>query len=150
MKAEITGGEVSDYKGYDALADDDLPTARVLIADKGYDADRIRENVTRRGGSTVIPGRSNRKTPIPLDDFIYALRNQIERCFNKLKCARRFATRYDKTAISYLGFIHIVAVRLWYRSLSTGPRGCPRVETLLTIIVLTDLEGESHVRYAPS
>lgn len=119
MKAEITGGEVSDYKGYDALADDELPTARVLIADKGYDADRIRENVIERGGTPVIPGRSNRKIPIPVDGFIYALRNQIERCFNKLKCARRFATRYDKTASSYLGFIHIVSVRLWYRSLST-------------------------------
>ena len=119
MKAEITGGEVSDYKGYDALLDEDLPPARVLIADKGYDADRIRQNITGRGGTPVIPGRSNRKQPIPVDSFIYALRNQIERCFNKLKCARRLATRYDKTAISYLGFIHIVAARLWYRSLST-------------------------------
>jgi transposase len=119
MKAEITGGEVSDYKGYDALLDEDLPTARVLIADKGYDADRIRENVIRRGGTPVIPGRSNRKTPIAVDGFFYALRNQIERCFNKLKCARRLATRYDKTAISYIGFTHIVATRLWYRSLST-------------------------------
>ena len=99
MKAGITGGEVSDYKG--------------------YDADHIRENVTRRGGTPVMPGRSNRKTPIPVDGFIYALRNQIERGISKLKCARRFATRYDKTASSYLGFIHIVAVRLWFRSLST-------------------------------
>jgi len=119
MKVEITGGEVSDYKGYDALLDDDLPRARVLIADRGYDADRIQENVTRRGGTPVIPGRSNRRKPIQVDRFIYALRNRIERCFNKLKCARRLATRYDKTAISYLGFIHIVATRLWYRSLST-------------------------------
>jgi len=119
MKAEISGGEVSDYKGYDILLDDDLPKARVVIADKGYDADRIRENVTGRGGIPVIPGRSNRKTSILVDGLIYALRNQIERCFNKLKCARRLATRYDKTAISYLGFIHIVAARLWYRSLST-------------------------------
>jgi len=101
MKAEVTGGEVSDYKGYDVLADDDLPTARVLIADKGYDADHIRENIIERGGTPVIPGRSNRKIPIPVDGFIYALRNQIERCFNKLKCARRFATRYDKTVISW-------------------------------------------------
>ncbi|MFK5979213.1 MAG: IS5/IS1182 family transposase, partial [Rhizobiaceae bacterium] len=29
------------------------------------------------------------------------------------------ATRYDKTAASYLGFIHIVSTRLWFRSLST-------------------------------
>ena len=37
----------------------------------------------------------------------------VERCFNKLKNARRLATRYDKTADSYLGLIHIVSIRLW-------------------------------------
>ena len=39
----------------------------------------------------------------------------VERCFNKLKNARRLATRYDKTADSYLGFIHLVSIRLWLR-----------------------------------
>ena len=33
----------------------------------------------------------------------------------QLKNARRLATRYDKTADSYLGFIHIVSIRLWMR-----------------------------------
>jgi len=54
-----------------------------------------------------------------IDGITYALRNQVERCFNKVKCSRRLATRYDKTAASYLGFIHIAAARLWFRSLST-------------------------------
>lgn len=35
----------------------------------------------------------------------------VERCFNKLKNARRLATRYDKTSDSYLGLIHIVSMR---------------------------------------
>ena len=35
------------------------------------------------------------------------VRNLVERCFNKLKNARRVATRYDKTAESFLGFIDI-------------------------------------------
>ena len=119
MKAEITGGEVSDYKGFDALLDDDLPEAKVFIADKGYDSNGIRESLEVRGSAPIIPGRAHRKLPIPIDTFIYALRNRIERCFNKLKCSRRFATRYDKTAASYHGFIHIIAARLWFRSLST-------------------------------
>ncbi|MDF8335657.1 IS5/IS1182 family transposase, partial [Novosphingobium sp. HBC54] len=34
---------------------------------------------------------------------------------NKLKNARRLATRYDKTADSYLGFVQIVSIRLWTR-----------------------------------
>jgi len=117
MKAEITGGEASDYTGYDILVDEDLPAAKVFIADKGYDSDAIRDDVESRSGTPVIPGRANRKQPIVIDGFIYALRNRIERCINKLKCARRLATRYDKTAQSYLGFIHIIACRLWFRSL---------------------------------
>jgi transposase len=43
----------------------------------------------------------------------------VERCINKLKNARRVATRYDKTAASYLGFIEINSARLWFRHLST-------------------------------
>jgi len=39
----------------------------------------------------------------------------IERCFNKLKNSRRLATRYDKTAESYLGFVNLAAIRLWIR-----------------------------------
>ena len=48
-----------------------------------------------------------------------ALTNRGERCFNKLECSRRLATRYDKTAAGYPGFIQIVAVRLWVKSSST-------------------------------
>lgn len=61
----------------------------------------------------MIPAKTNHKEPIPYDTVAYALRNRIERCFAKLKCSRRLATRYDKTSASYLGFIHIAAVRLW-------------------------------------
>lgn len=119
VRAEVSGGEVSDFKGFDALVDDDLPEAKVFIADRGYDSDHVRGRIEQRGGTPVIPGKVNRKQPILVDGITYALRNRIERCFNKLKSARRLATRYDKTAVSYLGFIHIIAARLWLRSLST-------------------------------
>ena len=69
----------------------------------------------RRGGVAMIPSKRNRLVQLPVDAVIYALRNMVERCFNKLKNARRLATRYDKTAASYLGFIHIVSIRLWMR-----------------------------------
>ena len=91
----------------------DGPAPKVLLADKGYDADFIREDMNRRGGVAMIPTKRNRLIQLPVDTAIYALRNMVERCFNKLKNARRLATRYDKTADSYLGFIHIVSIRLW-------------------------------------
>ena len=122
MKAEITGGEVSDYKGFDLLRVDPLPVPKVFIADKGYDSNHIRCAIASEGGTPVIPARANRKAQEPVDRITYALQNRVERCLNKLKCSRRLATRYDKTAASYLGFVQIVAARLWVRSLSTWPK----------------------------
>ena len=106
---------MSDFKGYMPIMDADEPAPKVLLADKGYDADFIREDMERRGGVAMIPTKRNRLIQLPVDATIYALRNMVERCFNKLKNARRLATRYDKTADSYLGFIHIVSIRLWMR-----------------------------------
>lgn len=42
----------------------------------------------------------------------------IGRCFDKPKNSRRLATRYDKTAESFLGFRDLVGIRLWTRHLS--------------------------------
>jgi transposase len=111
----LTAGEVSDYKGYRPIMDAEGPAPKVLLADKGYDADFIREDMGRRGGFAMIPTKKNRLVQLPVDGAIYALRNIIERCFNKLKNARRLATRYDKTANSYLGFIHVISIRLWMK-----------------------------------
>lgn len=61
----------------------------------------------------MIPGKSNRRTPIPHDRATYRWRNLIERLFSKLKNWRRVATRYDKMAESYLGFVTLASVKLW-------------------------------------
>jgi transposase len=111
----LTGGEVSDYKGYLPVMNEDGPAPKVLLADKGYDADFIRQDMEQRGGFAMIPTKRNRLVQMPVDDHIYALRNRVERCFNKLKNARRLATRYDKTAESYRGFVNLVSMRLWFK-----------------------------------
>jgi len=115
IAAELTGGEVADCSAYREVMDAAGPEPKVLLADKGYDADFIRADMEARGGSAVIPMKRNRKIIVEVDQQIYRLRNQVERCFNKLKNARRLATRYDKTLQSYLGFVHIASVRLWLR-----------------------------------
>jgi len=119
----LTGGEVSDFKGYLPVMNADGPAPKVLLGDKpvlsevegGYDADFIRQDMESCSGLAMIPNKRNRLIQPPVDAAIYALRNMAERCFNKLKIARRLATRYDKTADSYLGFIHLVSIRLWMR-----------------------------------
>ncbi len=119
MRTDITPGQTSDYLGFDFVMDDNLPEPRVLLADRGYDADRIRKSMSERDILTQIPMRKTRKMRVGVDHRLYRLRNMVERCFNKLKNARRVATRYDKTAESYLGFIDITSIRLWVRQLST-------------------------------
>jgi transposase len=99
------------------IMDAEGPAPKVLLADKGYDADFIRHDMGRRGGFAMIPTKKNRLIQLPVDGAIYALRNIIECCFNQLKNARRLATRYDKTANSYSGFIHVISIRLWMKQL---------------------------------
>ena len=103
------------------MLDADGPQTKVLIADRSYDADWLRETLEQRAITPVIPTRGSRKVHVAIDDYIYALRNRIERCFNKLKNARRLATRYDKTAASYLGFVQIASIRYGPAYSSAGP-----------------------------
>ena len=95
--------------------EEDAPAPKVLLADRGYDADEIRAHVEERGGTPIIPTKKNRRIQVDIDRPIYALRNRIERCFNRLKNARRFATRYDKLVETFAGFVHLVSIKLWLR-----------------------------------
>jgi len=89
--------------------------AEAVLADKAYDNNDLRQAIAEIGAEAVIPSTRSRKIPIPHDETIYKERNRIERCFNKLKHCRRFATRYDRRAIYFLAFVHLAAIMLWLR-----------------------------------
>ena len=93
MRTEITAGQTSDYLGFDLVMADNLPEPSVLLADRGYDSDNIRKTMEVRDVVPVIPMRKTRKLRVAVDRRLYRLRNLVERCFNKLKNARRVATR---------------------------------------------------------
>ena len=105
--------------------DDNLPEPCVLLAGRGYDWDKVRETIEAHKVLAVIPMPTSRKMRVALDCTLYKLRNLVERRLTKLRNARRVATRYDKTAESFLGFIDITSIRLWLRHLSTRPRFPP-------------------------
>ena len=86
-----------------------------VIADKGYDADHLRQAVLDAGAEPVIPARSNRGTPRDYNKTLYKERNRIERFFNKLKQFRRVATRYDKLLANYEGFVQLAAIAILLR-----------------------------------
>jgi transposase len=82
-----------------------------VIADKGYDSDRIRWHVKSLGAKAVIPPLKCRKIPIKYDRRLYKTRNLAERFWSRVKQCRRIATRYDKTARNYLAFVHVAVIR---------------------------------------
>ncbi|MBS1064080.1 transposase [Gluconobacter wancherniae] len=59
----------------------------------------------------VIPSRKGRSAPQKTDWRRDRDRNRIERMFNHLKQMRRIATRYEKTALSFMSFLNIAAAR---------------------------------------
>lgn len=85
-------------------------TYESVIADTAYDSDAFRAEITAEGAEVVIRPRKNRTQDRPYDEVLYKLRNVIERFFHRLKQYRRVATRYDKYAIRYLGFVHFAAI----------------------------------------
>jgi len=95
------------------LLDHDQPAA-IVIADKAYDARRLRSGLAAKGSRAVIPFRGTAKVPQPIDPALYAERNLIERAFNRLKDYRRIATRFDKLARNFAAAVALTAIRIWY------------------------------------
>jgi len=111
----LTPGNASDVKTAPAVLDKAPGRVRRLIADKGYDADWIRDLIENQDCTPHIPPKSNRYDGITYSKTKYKTRNLIERCFNKLKQFRHIATRYDRSALNYLAMVKIACLRLWLR-----------------------------------
>lgn len=56
----MTAGQTHDGQVADALLDH-LGPSTIVLADKAYDADRIRELIQDQGATPNIPPKSNRK-----------------------------------------------------------------------------------------
>jgi transposase len=82
-----------------------LPKDSTLIGDKAYDSSTLRQTATDKGVKTCIPARSNRTTTVPFSVKLYRRRHRVENFFQRIKRYRRVATRYDKLAETFLGFI---------------------------------------------
>ncbi len=115
VKLSISEGQMHDIKAAEELLGH-MRAGQMLLADKAYDADWLRDFIRQRGAWANIPPKSNRKNPVGFSAFLYKARNQVERFFNKLKYYRRIATRYDKLGSTYLAMIKLAAIRIRLRS----------------------------------
>ena len=107
MRFSLTGGQRADVSQALPLLTG-IETGAV-IADKGYESNRLLAFIQDQGAEAVIPPKSNRRDPWEYDRELYRERNLIERAFNKLKQWRRIATRYDRKSLYFLSALHLVA-----------------------------------------
>lgn len=84
-----------------------------VAGDKGYSAADLRNWLQARDIEAVIPYREDESGPHTYDRDLYRERPVIERAINRLKRYRRIATRYDKTASSYLAMVTIACLLEW-------------------------------------
>jgi transposase len=113
LRFVLTGGQVHDVVPAPTLLKGIQGGA--VIADRAYDSNALRKLIADAGMLAVIPSTRSRKVAIPHNADLYKQRNRIERCFNKLKHFRRFATRFDRRAAHFLAFIHIASAMIWMR-----------------------------------
>ena len=114
----LTPGQSHDMQAAPALLAG--LSASAVLADRAYDAQSLRELIAGMGAKAVIPSHRTRARQIPHDPILYQYRNRIERCFNKLKHFRRFATRYDRRAIHFLSFTQLAAAMIWMANVDSA------------------------------
>lgn len=93
---------------------DALPPAMVLLGDKGYDADWLREALEDKRIAACNPARRGRENPARHDRKLYKQRHRIEKLFARLKDWRRIATRYDRCGKMFLSANCIAATIIFW------------------------------------
>ncbi len=86
IRLSLTPGQAYDGEAAMELLNA-LPKNTMVLADKAYDANAIREMINGQGAWANIPPKSNRKDPICFSPYLYKARNLVERFFNKIKPA---------------------------------------------------------------
>ena len=117
IRTVLTPGQAADCAQANALLAG-LEPDETVVGGRAYDTDAVLEMIRTVGATAVIPSKSNRKSPRPLDRTTYRKRNLIERFIGKIKEFRRVATRYDKTARNFLSAVQLAISRFLLRKIA--------------------------------
>jgi transposase len=79
-----------------------LGVGQILLADRAYDSDALRNSLAQRGAWANVKPMPRRVNIPAFSPFLYRYRNLVERFFNKLKHCRAVATRFEKHDANYL------------------------------------------------
>ena len=111
---KLTEGQAHDGRSAEDMFET-LQTGNILLADRAYDSNALRERLAERGAWANIRAMPHRLDPPAFSAWLYKQRNAVERFFNKLKHFRAVATRYDKRDDNYLASVKLASVRIWLR-----------------------------------
>ena len=114
---KLTAGQAHDGRSAADMLDG-IGEDQVLLADRAYDSDALREKLAERGAWANIKPMPNRKNIPAFSAFLYRYRNLVERFFSKLKHFRAVATRYEKHDANYLALVKLASVKIWMRFMS--------------------------------
>ena len=111
---EITGGEVHDSKTAKKVISQ--IEGETLIADKGYDSDKIREQARSKNMIPIIPRKTISKKLNPeFDKNLYKSRQLVENLFARLKHFRGIATRFEKLARNFRAMVLLACIFIWLK-----------------------------------
>jgi transposase len=113
----LTAGQAHDGRSAVAMLDG-IGDRQILLADRGYDSDHLRQTLKRRGAWANVKPMPTRKNIPVFSQFLYRYRNLVERFFNKLKHFRAVATRFEKHDTNYLALVKLAALKIWMRFMS--------------------------------
>ncbi len=85
-----------------------------IVADRGYASHALRDLIWNLGARPAIPSKRN-KEQVRCPAWIYHNRNRVERFWARLKEWRAVATRYEKTATSFMGVLCMAATMDWIK-----------------------------------
>ncbi len=111
----ITSGTIADSSQVPQLIQG--IEAQSLVADRGYDTNKVLEAVEEAGMKAVIPPKKNRREQRDYDRAIYKFRHIVENTFLELKRWRGIATRYAKQTSSYIASVQICCMVMWLKIL---------------------------------
>jgi transposase len=86
-----------------------------IVGDRGYASHAFRELIWSLGARPAIPAKRN-EAPVACPSWIYNNRNRVERLWARLKEWRAVATRYEKTACSFMGVLCMAATMDWIKT----------------------------------
>src|SRR3954464_9647016 len=84
------------------------------VADRGLSSHAFREHIWSLGARPAIPSKQN-EAPVACPDWIYVNRHRVENLWARLKEWRAIATRYEKTASSFMGVLCLAAALDWLK-----------------------------------